>query len=138
MARQYYGIEDLALTPAQRSAIVQALQAAGENDSPYPNRRNHWRVRLDSRAVIFEGAFRDDDWTAENLTARLAAVLGVDPALISSRVVQTDDGPVITFSAGGTDRLRMIAFGGLLTTWRHSQEHTLEYIAAHEAEWEEV
>ena len=51
----YIYAEDLGLISAQRAALVDGLKAlAGNLDRPQPCERNHWRVRLDGGAVIFE------------------------------------------------------------------------------------
>jgi hypothetical protein len=136
MSRQYYGIEDLALTAGQRGELVAALKQLGDNQSERPCFRNHIRVRPDNRAVIFEGSFNDSDWTAAGLAERLANLFGVSPAVISSDTQQSEYGPVVTFSAGGTDRLRMIAFGGLLASWQVSHELVKDFLANNLAEWE--
>jgi hypothetical protein len=136
MARQYYGIEDLGLTAGQQQTLVDALKQLGDNQSVYPNFRNHWRVRLDGEAVIFEGRFDDSDWTVDSLKNKLANVLGIAPALISDSNQATQYGPVVTFSWSG-DKLRLIAFGGLLATWEESHDAVLAYLAANSVEWKE-
>lgn len=135
MSRQYYGIEDLALTPTQRDTMLDALRQLGANTSPRPHLRNHWRARLDNKAVIFEGQFNDEDWTIENIKTRLATLLGVNLAVIDAWIDHTQYGPVVTFSAGGTERMRMIAFGGFLAPWEASHDAVLSYLATHLAEW---
>jgi hypothetical protein len=138
MSRQYYGIESLSLTVAQRQTLVDALQALGRNNQhPQPSHRNHWRVRPDALAVIFEGDFDDAHWTIEALTARLAAAFAVDGATISHTQAGSAYGPVVTFARpAGTPRLRMVAFGGLLATWAASHDAVLAYLAANNSTWE--
>jgi len=136
MSRQYYGIEDLALTQAQRETLIDALKKVGKPRSLQPAYFNHWRVRNDNKAVIFEGRFDDDEWTVETVTNRLANIFGVNPAIITTNTNQTQYGPVVTFSAGGTDRIRMIAFGGLLATWEESHDLVLQYLANNIEDWD--
>jgi hypothetical protein len=137
MTRQYYGIENLGLTDAQRNTLATALRALGANTHPNPCMRNHWRARLDGQAIIFEAQFNDSDWTTESLTARLAAIFNVDPTAITSAVTTTAYGPVVTFSRpAGTPRLRLVAFGGLLASWSQSHDAALAYLAANLAQWE--
>lgn len=136
MSLQYYGIEDLALTVNQRQTLIDALKQIGDNQAIYPNWRNHWRVRNDNKAVIFEGRFNDEDWTVDMMKNRLANIFGISPAIIDATTTQTQYGPMVTFGAGGTDRMRMIAFGGLLATWEQSHDAVLSYLANNSAEWE--
>jgi len=137
MSRQYYGIENLGLTAAQKNTLVQALQGLGDNTNPNPSRRNHWRIRLDNNAVIFEASFNDDDWTVEGIKNKIATILGVNASLVTSATAQTPYGPVVTYTRT-TDRLRLVAFGGLLATYTDSQNAVLAYLFANAAAWGEV
>lgn len=137
MSRQYYGVENLGLTDAQRDVLAEALRQLGANNHPSPSRRNHWRVRLDGQVVIFEGLFNDSDWTALTIRQYLADIYGIDPATINYATTSTAYGPVVTYSRpAGTPRLRLIAFGGLLATWEQSHDQVLSYLAANRAAWE--
>lgn len=135
MNRQYYGIEDLGMTAGQRQTLVDALKQVGDNQSPFPNFRNHRRVRLDNKAVIFEGSFNDSDWTVSSMKSRLANIFSVDPAMVGDSTQQTQYGPVVTYSHNG-DKLRMIAFGGLLATWEESHNLVLVFLSDNQADWE--
>lgn len=135
MSTQYYGIEDLGMTAAQRQTLIAALQALGDNQSKYPNHRNHWKVRLDNLAVIFEGKFNDADWTVNSLKNKLANIFNVDPSTVGDSQQSTQYGPMVTFSRSG-DKLRMIAFGGLLASWAESHDQVLSYLAANKEDWE--
>ena len=136
MSRQYYGIENLNMTNAQRDTLVDALKQIGDNQNPNPSRRNHRRIRLDGQAVIFEALWDDSDWTIDALKNRLGNVFGVDPATIDSSVNQTAYGPVVTLSRNAIDYIRLIAFGGLLATYPDSHALVLEYLFNNLAEWE--
>src|SRR3990170_1799065 len=138
MTRQYYGIEDLGLTAGQRNTLVELLKGLGrDNQHKQPNYRNHWRIRLDNKAVIFEGNFDDEDWTIQNIKAKLASVFGIDPGTITHDLVDSNYGPVVTFSRNGA-RLRMVAFGGLLASWFESWMKVLAYLKANTLDWEEI
>ena len=51
----YFYVEALSLTAQQKATLVNALKALGErNQDEHPNERNHWRIRQDNNAVIFE------------------------------------------------------------------------------------
>ena len=136
MARQYYGIEALDLTAQQRQTLVQALQALGRsNGHAQPAWRNHWRVRLDALAVIFEGDFDDESWTVDSIKTRLANLFDVDADSIGAQVQQTAYGPLATFTRGPAT-VRLVAFGGLLATWQESRAAALAYLAANREAWE--
>ena len=135
MSRLYYGIEDLGLSASQRANLVAILQQLGDNNHSQPNYRNHWRIRLDNLAVIFEANFADEDWTEVSLKTRLAGVMGIAPALVTISTASTFYGPTVTFTRT-TARLRMIAFGGLLASWEASHQAVLAYLKANQAAWD--
>jgi hypothetical protein len=135
MSRQYYGIEALNLTAAQRGTLVDALKQLGrDNQATNPCNRNHWRVRPDNLAVLFEANWDTSDWTVEGIKTRLANLFGIDPSLVTATTQQTAYGPLVTFTRT-TDRLRMIAFGGLSVTYAESHAAVLQYLAANRAAW---
>lgn len=136
MTRQYYGIENLAMTAQQKQMLIDALKLLGDNNSPYPNFRNHTKPRLDGEAVIFEAKFNDSDWTIDALKNRLANIFSVDVSGISASTNQTVYGPVVTFEYNAVNRMRLVAFGGLLATWSESHDAVLDYLSANSAEWE--
>lgn len=139
MTRQYYGVENLGLTAPQRQTLVTALQALGDNSNPNPSRRNHWRIRTDNDAVIFEGLFDDAHWTVQAITNRLATIFGVDPSTIIATTTSTQYGPVVTFARpAGTNRLRLVAFGGLLAAYNDSHAAAIAYLIANSAAWGET
>lgn len=139
MTRQYYGIEALSLTTAQKQTLVDALKLLGRNSlHPNPCYRNHWRVRLDNNAVIFEGDFDDSNWTVISIRDRLAAIFNVAANLITSSTASTAYGPVVTYTYASQQRIRMIAFGGLLATWTQSHDAVLAYLRANLAAWEQA
>lgn len=134
----YIGIEDIGLTVAQRQQLVAALQTLAPNaGDPIPARRNHWRVRLDTLAAIFEADWGDDDITVAALKRYLGTVFSVDPATIAHTVASTAYGPVVTFQRpAGTNRLRLIQFGGAAPTLDESRAACQAYLAANAAAWE--
>lgn len=132
----YIGIEDVALTAPQRIAIVTALQGLRGVDPQGPQHITHWRIRTDGKAIILEARFDRDDLTVAKIKGFLAAAVGVNPNVISDALQSTPLGPLVTFTAGGTARLRMIAFGGIGATWEESRVQALSYIAANQAAWE--
>jgi len=141
----YIGIEDVALTPAARETLIDGLKQLGRaNDSPYPNLRNHWRIRPDGKAVILEAEFDDTTITAAAIKTRLVALFNVSASSVTYTTAQTVYGPTITFKQNSTVRLRMIAFGGVNATWAESRLAASAYIKACQADadpynnWEPV
>ena len=135
MSHVYIGIEDLGLTVAQRNTLVEALKQLGPASSPSPAKLCHWRIRLDSKAAIFEADFGENEVTIAGVKGYLASIFGVDPALISHSVTQTVYGPVVTFNRNG-DKLRLVQFGGVSPTWMESGDACRAYLKANMAEWE--
>lgn len=117
-----------------------ALRAArGDGwDDPQPARVNHWRIRTDGLAVIYEAWFEDAEITARAFAGYVAGVFGVDPALVTDTTASSQYGPVVTLRYGGLDRLRGIMFGGVGTTWQQSRDQCAAYLAANAAAWGDV
>jgi hypothetical protein len=138
--RGYFAIEDLNLSAGQRQTLVGVLRQLGPARHPQPAHLCHWRTRLDGQAAFFEAAFNEDNLTVTAFKARLAAIFGVDPATIDhstqSVTFAIRPTPVVTFSRGGTDYLRMAPFGGPGATWDESRVEVLAYLAANRSEWE--
>ena len=125
----YAGIEDLGLTVAQRQTLVDALEQLSANGHPQPSHRNHWRVRLDNKAVIFEAEFNGEDWTVETIKTRLANIFSIAPGQINHVITSSAYGPVVTFRyPGSTSKLRMIAFAGINSTWVQSRQAAVSYL----------
>lgn len=101
-----------------------------------PSIMNHWRVRLDKQAAIFEALFKEENLTIDAFKQRLANIFDVDPSTIGDSTQQTQYGPVVTFSRGG-DRLRFLLFGGVNATWMESGDEVRSYLAANIGDWEE-
>ena len=136
MSRQYYGVEAINLSAQQRQTLVHGLKQLGRSDDhAQPAWRNHWRIRLDNLAVIFEGDFADESWTVESIKNRLANLFNVDADSIDAQVQQTAYGPLATFTRGPAT-VRLVAFGGLLATWQESRAAALAYLAANREAWE--
>jgi hypothetical protein len=133
----YIGIENLDLNNAQRDTLRAELQALGPASDRQPARLNHWRLRLDIQAAIYEAAFSEDNLTIAKFKNRLAAIFGVSVDSITHTAASSAYGPVVTFTRG-TDKLRFIAFGGTGISWETSRLAALAYLKANAAEWEEA
>ena len=134
--RGYFYIEDLGLTDNQRATLVDVLKAWGRrNDSIYPNERNHWAIRPDGLAVIFEAVFDADNLTALWFKYKLAEIFSVLPSTITYATVQTKYGPVVTYKYLTVNKLRMGIFGGLTATWEISHTAALLYLSDYKDLW---
>jgi hypothetical protein len=136
----YFGMENLSLNVSRKAALVAALKALGPGEDAQPARLNHWRVRLDGEAVIFEALFNTDHLTVAAFKNRLGVIFGVDPEDIEHTVYQADVGAVVAFSYGGTAYLRVVFFGydgANWPDWETSREAAQAYIAAYLGYWEE-
>lgn len=132
----YIGTENLNLNATQRDTLIAALKALGPASDPQPARLNHWRIRLDGEAVIFEALFNTDNISVQAFKNRLANIFSVDPDTVDDATQQTAYGPAVTFSRGGTDYLRFLLFGGAGATWQESGDACRAYLIANAAEWE--
>jgi hypothetical protein len=134
----YFYIESLALTGPQVETLVTQLKALGQaNAHLIPRYRNHWRIRPDNLAAIFEGVFDDTDLTAVKVRNRLAAIFSVSQASVTYATTQTDYGPVITFTYNSSARLRLGVFGGPAATYAQSQAAVIHFLADNVASWGE-
>ena len=126
----YMLIEDLGLTSNQRQTLFDYLKSLGDNDALQPSHRNHWRPRLDNRAIIYEAMFVKANLTIQSVKSKLAEIFSVDVNTIN----HTGTNPV-TFSRSG-DRLFMQLFAGINADWETSRQACLSYLDANLAEWE--
>ena len=138
--RGYFGIENINLNAEQKATLVQELRELGPSTNPQPAYLCHWRTRLDNEAAIYESLFDENNLTIAKFKQRLGAIFNVDPATIDHTTAQRDYAgygtPVVTFSRGDTDYLRMALFGGTGATWEESRREVLGYLYANISEWE--
>lgn len=136
----YFGIENIALTNTQRNQLVAAIQALGaDNNSVQPAQRNHWRIRTDSNAAIFEALFDEDTITIASIKQFLATIFSIDVTLILHSTQQTVYGLLVTFNYLAVGRVRMISFGydGGWSTWQESNAAARQYLADNAEAWDE-
>jgi hypothetical protein len=136
----YFGIENLNLTAPQKATFIEALQGLGQNNSgDKPNEKNHWRVRLDNDAVIFEALFDESNLTIAAIKARLATIFGVAVGTISHSTSQNATyGLIVTFPHSAQNKTRMVAFGNNGSAWgtiAQSRAAAQAYLAANAAAW---
>lgn len=131
----YIGIEDLGLTAPQRQILINALKQLGPSKAQQPCHLNHWRIRTDGLAAIFEAAFDEDTISISAVRGYLASIFGIDPNLITYTTASTQYGPLITYNRTG-DKLRLIQFGGAAPSWNASGAAVRAYLAANSAAWE--
>jgi hypothetical protein len=136
----YVMVEDLGLSAGQRSTIVDALKALAPNlDRAQPAERNHWRTRADGRALLLEADFDDATITAAAIRARLAALFSVSASSIgmvtTASTHRTLPSEVVTYSYGGSGRLRLVVFGGRDASRGESGTEARAFLAANAAGW---
>ena len=140
----YFGLEVLSLTAPQKATLVANLQALGQRNGGLPNERNHWRLRPDDDAVIFEAVFSEDNLTADSMKTWLASIFGVAVGTISHNLTTptfgTRPSQVLTFTYNSIQRIRSVVFGSVriddvLTTYEESHAEALAYLAANAAAW---
>lgn len=139
--RCYFGIENINLTVGQKNTLITGLQAIGDNASANPCNRNHWRIRADNNAVIFEANFDENNLTIDAIKQRLATIFGVAVGTITHSTSQNATyGLIVTFIQGGQNKIRSVAFGynGGWGSWVESNAATRSYLAANAVAWGDV
>lgn len=137
----YIGIENLALTVTQRNTLVARLQSLGAlNTSAQPAERNHWRIRTDNQAAIFEAAFDENTITIAAVKQYLATIFNVDVSTITHSSQMVSYGLLITLIRSATNQIRLVLFGydGGIPTWQQSGAAVRAYLAANAAAWGDV
>lgn len=132
----YIGIENLNLNDSQRQMLIAELRRLGPAFDLQPARLNHWRTRLDGEAVIFEALFNENNLTAARFKQWLGDIFGIDSSTINHQTQQTQHGPVVTFSRGGTDYLRFLLFGGQGSAWSESGDQARAFLVANQSKWD--
>lgn len=131
----YILLENLSLNNTQRSLLVDGLKTLGPSSSPQPAELNHWRIRLDNDAVIFEAKFNTNNISISAIKNRLGNIFGIDPGDINHATIPGDD-TVIAFSYLAIDRIRFTVFGTLSALWNESGDRARGYLLANITEWE--
>ena len=133
----YFYVENLGLTDAQAEQVVGALEIWGaRNEDGNPRNRNHWRVRLDGRAAIFEAWVDDGQLAGSWFQGKLAQLFGVASGSIGSMVRTSAWGPYVDFKYLGVPKLRLGVFGGVNAEYGESRAAALGYLAENAAGWE--
>lgn len=139
MTHCYFGIENINLTNGQRNTLVAGLQTLGtSNSDPQPCNRNHWRIRTDNDAAIFEADFDENTLTIAAIKQRLATIFSVAVGTITHSTSQSAYGLVVTFIHGGQNKIRSVAFGHNGSAWgtyADSKAAVLAYLQANAAAW---
>ena len=133
----YFYVEDLNLTAAQRGTVLDQLKLIGLRDTDrQPKNRNHWRVRLDQKACIFEGWFDDALLSAVGMRNRLAGIFGVSNTSVSYATTNTAFGPAVTFTYSSQVRMRMGVFGGPAASYLQSRDAARAFVKANALAWD--
>jgi hypothetical protein len=137
--RLYWYVEILSMTAGQRSTLIEGIKGWGDrNGDGNPANRNHWRVRADSQAVIFEAWIEENNLSVFFFRQQLAALFGVALANVTGSAVTNAFGSQATFQYGGVDRLRVGVFGGVGANVGESQAAARAFLAANGAAWGDI
>jgi hypothetical protein len=141
MRHFYFGIENIGLNGAQKWFLFNELMKLGPVSDESPARLNHWRVRSDTEAIIYEALFTEDNLSIDAIKTKLASFFGISPVTIghtiSSQSYSGGTTTLVVFRRTGTDYLRMALFGGPGATWEQSGDECRGYLAATIDEWED-
>jgi len=139
----YLGIENLAMSTAQKAQLVDALKKLGPSQNSQPANLCHWRVSLDNEAAIFEALFQDANISINAIKARLASIFNVPVESITHAInivtFADMETAIVTYSYNSTDYLRVAIFGYAGTdwpTWIQSGIECRAYIKANIENWE--
>ncbi|RPJ54593.1 MAG: hypothetical protein EHM23_28625 [Acidobacteria bacterium] len=132
----YLGVENLNLTAPQKLTLLDGIKALGRNDSGQPCHRNHWRIRLDNEAMIFEALFEIERISIAAVKQRLADIFSVPVANVTHTTASTVYGPLVTFRYNSQNKARLVQFGGVTPTWDESRLAALQYVKDNQAAWE--
>jgi len=139
----YLGIENLAMSAAQKAQLVDALQKLGPSRDSQPANLCHWRVSLDNEAVIFEALFQDANISIGAIKARLAGIFEIPVESIAHAInivtFADEETAIVTYSYNSTAYLRFAIFGYAGTdwpTWAQSGVGCRAYIKANIENWE--
>lgn len=128
----YILVEDLGMTVNQRETLIDFFKTLGENNSTQPAFRNHRRIRLDSKAVIFEARFNKDNLTIQKFKDKLAEIFNIE----ASEILHSASNGFVTFAKNG-DKLLTTLFGGNNSTWEESRLSCSAYLKTNQLLWEE-
>lgn len=139
----YFGIEALPALPAKNYTLLKLLlQNMAANHFPQPASHFHYRIRSDSKAIIFQGTFLSDFLRPGDIQERLSELFNVGINQIAANINQISFGPgysaFCTFSYNSTPRLRYVIFG-FDTTWPTLAESAAEcraFILANANDWD--
>ena len=134
----YFYIENLGLNDQQKQVLVSALQSWGLHNHAFnPRDLNHWRIRPDGEAVLFEAVFDAENLTVTNLRTRLANLFGVNEQQIIMSTSQNQYGEMAVFSYNSVDRLRVGVFAGRQAGYADSQAAAQQFAIDFVSDWTE-
>lgn len=141
-AHIYFVAERQSISIGNWSALITLFEAMGTNDSPMPAFNNHWRIRLDGDAVIYESKFDTSEVSLEAFKQLLADEFGVDVGDIESVISSADYAEIGTtvwqFKYNSVDRFKVERFGAGGATWQQSGDECRGYLAANRDEWDQI
>ena len=136
MARFYYMFENIALSPANWSGLVDKFRQRGAVIVPplSPEQYIHTRINNDGQKEIFEANFNPNAVNAGGIIGQLVGIVGVPANRITYTQTDVDD-LTTDYFVDGLLSLRQIVFGGNGTSWEQSHQRVTEYIQDNLSEW---
>jgi len=133
----YFYAENVNLTAPQQQTIVDTIKAWGKRDNDSnPRHRNHWRVRLDNKAIIFEAWIDEQNLSLLALRQQLANLFGVALSQVTGNVTTNQYGQLVTLTYNAVERLRVGIFGGITANYYTSQASARQFLMDNKATWE--
>lgn len=141
MKHCYFVVERQNISIANWDVLKALFEAMGQHGSPFPMYNNHWRIRLDGDAVIYESNFDTTEVSVEAFKQLLADEFGVDVSEIEDEQSVVVYGDYETnvwqfiYPIAGQDRFKVERFGRG-GDWEMSRNECLGYLALFRNEWE--
>lgn len=140
MARLYFLVENLAMTPEHWSALQTNLRTLGIGNPENAHELLQTSTRLDKQGIVYEALFDDATLTLQAWRARVAGVVGINTNQVTGAVSSIQYGiysPTVQIIAsyGGQQRLRVLLFGGQVAEYDESLDAFTDYLHQHAAEW---
>ena len=138
----YFVIEQLADLPDEDwEKILSTANGLGPAVDGQPCNLNHWRQRLDGRAVLYEALFTEQRISEGQWKVLIGAMLGVPPPQMElARDVASYAGnstDETTYSHDGDEFATIRWFAGMGAPWMDSGDECRGYLKLHQAQWEE-
>jgi len=135
----YFYLENVNLTTPQQQILIDAIKTWGKRDQdPNPRHRNHWRIRLDNKAIIFEAWFDNNNLSILNIRQKLADLYEVALSQITGSVTSNIYGQLLSVTYNTLVRLRIGIFGGITADYYTSQTKAVQFLVDNKTSWDNI